>query len=326
LEPFVSQPETFEFDVAFSFVATDEATAVSVAELLRDRFRVFVYSEQQKKLAGRDGEEAFANVFARQARVVVVFYRQEWGKTSWTRIEETAIRGRAHDQGYDFSLWVPLDKDVILPAWLPKTRLWYNLERFGDAGLQAVIEQLIQERGGNTKPETLAERAERMQREIKLGDARTKLIEGYDANSARQVSSSAKEISDGIATWVEGGGLANAQVKRYGSHSLLVYFEREPKAPACLLLRWTQPYTNHIGSKARLIATIYEGLPEVPEVWIIDQPTQIEELAFAPDLNGAFEICWKKDGENVRLSSQAAIDAIARHFMNAIVRLSEPKR
>lgn len=252
----MTQLDAFEYEVAFSFVAVDESIAIRIADLLRDRFRVFVYSEQQKKLAGRDGEEAFANVFTRQARVVVIFYRQEWGKTPWTRIEETAIRGRAHDQGYDFTLWVPLDKAAVLPMWVPKTRLWYNLERFGDTGLLAVIEQLIQEQGGDTKPETLAERGERMQREIKLGDARTKLIEGYDPSSAQRVASSAKEISDGIATWIEGGALPHAQVRRSGTHSLLVSVDRAPKAPACLLLRWTQPYTNHIGPKARLIATI----------------------------------------------------------------------
>ncbi|HUJ02854.1 MAG TPA: hypothetical protein VLW75_04385 [Rhizomicrobium sp.] len=322
----MTQPDEFEYEVAFSFIASDESIAIKNADLLRDRFRVFVYSEQQKKLAGRDGEEAFAKVFAKQARVVVIFFRQEWGKTPWTRIEETAIRGRAHDQGYDFTLWVPLDKSADVPAWVPKTRLWYNLERFGDTGLRAVIEQLIQEQGGDTKPETLHERSERMQREIKLGDARSKLIEGYDLSSAQTVAASAKEISDGIVTWVENGGLPDAQVRRHGTYTLLISDDRTPRAPACLLLRWTQPYRNHIGPKARIIATIYEGTPEFPGLWVVDQPIQVEEFNFAPDLNYAFEICWKKNGDDTELSPQATIDMIAMRFMNAIVRLSEPKR
>jgi hypothetical protein len=94
--------ETFKYDIAFSFLSQDETVAQQLNDLLQDRYRTFLYSERQKELAGTDGEETFKAVFAKEAGIVAVLYRAEWGTTAWTRIEQTAIRDRAHDDGYDF--------------------------------------------------------------------------------------------------------------------------------------------------------------------------------------------------------------------------------
>ena len=47
----------FEYDIAFSFLAEDEMLATQLNDLLQDRFKTFLYSKQQEKLAGTDGEE-----------------------------------------------------------------------------------------------------------------------------------------------------------------------------------------------------------------------------------------------------------------------------
>ena len=83
-------PEDFEFDVALSFLAKDEPLALRLADLIRERLRTFIYSKEQEQLAGRDGEEKFAQVFGRGARIVVVLHRQGWGTTPWTRVEMRA--------------------------------------------------------------------------------------------------------------------------------------------------------------------------------------------------------------------------------------------
>ncbi len=150
--------------VAISFQGADEALATEITDLLQDRFRVFIYSKKQEVLAGRDGEERFGEVFQRQALIVVVLCRPEWGQTPFTRIEETAIRNRAFDEGYDFSLFVPTTQPPFSPKWLPRTRLHYGLKRFGAKGLAAVVERLIEERGGTARIESLADRAARFQR------------------------------------------------------------------------------------------------------------------------------------------------------------------
>src|SRR5260370_10916521 len=104
------QPDRFRYDVAFSFLASDEATAWVVNELVSDRLRTFFYTEHQKSLVAADGIDAFSQAYAEDSRTVVVFYRPEWGNTRWTRVEETAIKARGFKQGgSDFLLLVPLD-------------------------------------------------------------------------------------------------------------------------------------------------------------------------------------------------------------------------
>ena len=211
----------YKYDAAFSFLAKDEGRAVSVSDKLSDRFKTFVYSEHQKELAGRDGEEAFARVFSREARIVVIFYREMWGTTPWTRIEQEAIRNRAHDEGYDFTIFVPLDPNPRMPAWLPKHRLWADIERWGESGLAAVIENHIRDSGGEATPETLAMRKERMDRQVEHNNLREQFINGTSHDLARKGQESALAVSNQFAAWAEDAG-TDIEVRRNGSHSVLL--------------------------------------------------------------------------------------------------------
>jgi hypothetical protein len=86
--------------------------ATQLNDHLRDRYRTFLYSRAQEQLVGTDGERTFNAVFEKEARIVAVLLRPEWGHTPWTRIEETAIRNRARprirfhdvyrDESWDF--------------------------------------------------------------------------------------------------------------------------------------------------------------------------------------------------------------------------------
>src|SRR4051794_8510262 len=125
------ESSSYKYDVAFSFLAGDEALAAQLTDLLQDRLKVFLYSRRQGEIAGTDGEKTFNAVFGEQARLVVVLYRSGWGQTPWTRIEETAIRNRAYEHGYDFVKFIPLDDNPSVPKWLPKTQLWFGLKRWG---------------------------------------------------------------------------------------------------------------------------------------------------------------------------------------------------
>ena len=129
----------YEYDVAFSFLAQDELLATNLNDLLQDRLNTFLYSKRQGELAGTDGEQTFNSVFGEKARVVVVLYRAGWGETPWTRIEETAIRNRAFEHGYDFVKFIPLDDQPSVPKWLPRTQLWLGLKRWVLRGLQVYL-------------------------------------------------------------------------------------------------------------------------------------------------------------------------------------------
>lgn len=108
-----------KYDVAISLRWTDVERARQLYDLLRDRLDVFLSDEKQEDIAGKDGEEKFGHVFRDEARVVVVFYRPSWGDTPFTRAEESAIKQRAWNEGYDFSIWVPVDEEKSVPPYLP---------------------------------------------------------------------------------------------------------------------------------------------------------------------------------------------------------------
>lgn len=156
----------YKYDVAFSFLADDEDIATNINDIIKDRLTTFIYSERQKELAGTDGEKTFSRVFGSEVRIVFVLYRKGWGETSWTRIEETAIRNRCFDEGYDFVLFAPLEKNLELPRWLPKNRIWLGLDRWGIEDAASVIESRVQEAGGIPKEETVEDRISRLKNEI----------------------------------------------------------------------------------------------------------------------------------------------------------------
>ena len=155
----------YKYEVAFSFLSKDEPLAHQLNDLLADRITTFIYSKQQELLSGTDGEETFNRVFGHDARFVVILYRDGWGETPWTRIEKTAIRNREHDEGWDFTLFIVLDKSSQIPRYIPKNRLWFDMERWGLEAAAPVIEQRLVELGGEIRNESIGDRAERLKRE-----------------------------------------------------------------------------------------------------------------------------------------------------------------
>jgi hypothetical protein len=49
-------------------VSGDEAFAQAIADLLSDRYQVFLYTDRQREIAGTDGELTSNAVFAKESR------------------------------------------------------------------------------------------------------------------------------------------------------------------------------------------------------------------------------------------------------------------
>ena len=179
----MNRPE-YKYDVAFSFLSHDEALATELNDMLQDRLRTFLYSKKQGELAGTDGEKTFNAVFGHETRMVVVLYRSERGQTPWTRIEETAIRNRAFEEGYDFLKFIPLDEPPTVPKWLPRTQLWIGLKRWGVTGGASAIEARVEELGGEPHEETVTERAARLNRSLKFKEGRKQFLSSHQAVKA----------------------------------------------------------------------------------------------------------------------------------------------
>lgn len=175
----------YNFDIAFSFLNQDEELALNIYDLLKDSLNCFIYTEQQKKLSGTNGETTFNSVFSKESRIVVILYRKDWGTTKWTRIEETAIRNRGFDNGYDFVILIPLDNNPKPPSWLPKNRLWIGLKRWGIESAASVIEARAQEMGGNIKVSSIADKTASIESEIKKQEEITNFL---DTHEGREVA------------------------------------------------------------------------------------------------------------------------------------------
>jgi hypothetical protein len=174
--------EPFTYDVAFSLLNRDEPLARKIERLLRP-LAVFLFTEQQEKIAGTDGIDTFSRVFAREARIVAVLYRGEWGKTRFTRIEESALKRRAFEDGQDFLTFVPLD-NTELPLWLDPQRLWLDLERLGPKGVAAVLKERVARAGRVVREETAEELAQRIDQEREWRERRENILRSPQALEA----------------------------------------------------------------------------------------------------------------------------------------------
>lgn len=175
----------FKYDVAFSFLTVDESVATQLHAKLKGRLSSFLYTDaaRQREIGGRDGDEAYGRVFGEEARTVVVLYRSGWGDKGFTQIESTAIRNRGFDHGHEFLTFINRDNSP-LPKWLPKSRVWVGLDRFGVDHAATVIESRVQEAGGEPYDETAIARAERMQVEHLAENDRQLFLDSQDGAKA----------------------------------------------------------------------------------------------------------------------------------------------
>lgn len=250
----------YKYDVALSFLQEDEPIALQLKEALSRQFSVFVYSERQRELAGTDGMDTFTDVFAKHARVCVVLFRDGWGQTKWTRIEETAIKTRAFNAGWDFLLVIGLGTAPSPPLWLPPTKIWLGWDQFGLKGAEAVIHARIGEAGGVAHDESSVDRAKRLARaaaEEQVLQRRLRSDEGVRLARASfeelfaQLSDAVTEITKPRAdgTSVEIGCEENRQQSMYPA--IVVRTSRWS-----VMFHWEQQYANSLDGSALVVTRV----------------------------------------------------------------------
>jgi len=239
----------YEYDVAFSFLADDEALATSIADELRERMKVFIYSERQKELVGKDGLEEFSSLFRENARICVVLYRDGWGQTKWIRIEETAIKERALEDGWEFLIVIALDSSK-LPPWLPKTKIWFEIERYGARAAAAAIDARVQEAGGEPREESPQETAARLASAAKMRAEREQFL-----GSVEGVRASEGELA-AMFEYLEQEAISIKSVP----DSPQITFQKAGKTrcivstpTASFTMGWTQQYSNTLKYSVLLI-------------------------------------------------------------------------
>jgi len=282
----------YKYDVAFSFLTQDEGLALQINDLIKNRVKTFIYPEKQKELAGKNGEEAFSRVFESEARFVFVLYRDGWGDTPWTRIEQTAIRNRAFDTGYDFVLFAKIDTSSTVPKWLPKTQIWIGIERWGVEGAASVIEARVQEMGGAPIEETVDDRALRQAKEIKDEIGKRALL-----NSEQGVRM-ANEAAHNLFSEIE------RITARLTDDPSAINLNFEAKTEHCrvfgsgfsISLYWHSQFSNSL-SDARLYLTLYTGIVSIRGggAFPFTEPKELKKIVFQFDLARNRSPFWREE-------------------------------
>lgn len=298
-----------EYDIALSFMAQDEPLAMQLADHFEGRLRVFLYSRKQEQLAGTDGEKSFNDVFGRQARLVVVLYRDGWGQTPWTRIEETAIRNRAFDEGYDFVVFIPLDDRPSVPRWLPRSQLWIGLSRWGVPGAASVIDARVQELGGEPQNESLEAKAGRVERALGYESRRAQYLGSNEG--VRGANASFEQLRESLLAAITRiqAAAPSLQLQHKATDRQIAVLSTGP----ALLIAWRNKYINTL-DESHLEASAWNGHPPFPGVRFYEEPSSLGALKLQPDLGLDDGHAWMaKTTQGSRLLSGTAA---AEHILD----------
>ncbi len=191
--------DDYKYEVAISCTKEDESVAQELHDLLQPRVKsIFFYPENQKELIGQDGVQKFGSVFRTESRVALVVYREKWGKTPWTLVEENAIKEMCLNGGW--ARVILHSTDGTAPLWLPKFYIWSG-SRYGLSALAAAVEQKVQEEGGQVGEEDVLAKAQRIRRSLAVKEAREArrfTVEAVDAaHKERQAIN--KQLADLVA-------------------------------------------------------------------------------------------------------------------------------
>ena len=287
--------EEYKYDVGFSFLQQDEQLAIEIADRIRDRVKVFIYSEQQKELIANDGVDAFSQVFRNGARVVVVLYRGDWGKTKWTRIEETAVKSRQLDEGFKFLVLISFDSKH--PVWYPDTWIWGDLQRYGIDGAASVIEARVREVGGMIQSRSAVDDAIKLQHEI-VFETERKTWRG----STEGVLRAQQELE---TLFVELKQLAD-KITEQSSHAR-VQFEGCGDKVCCLFSRglalqvvWHVRYNNTL-SESKLFVKILDAYYATNyRISKRGEPIILSDVRYDVDLSKDRRVGWRETEVNKR--------------------------
>jgi hypothetical protein len=186
---------SYSYDAAISAVGYDAATAQRLADRLRPRLGLPVFSTCEHHAAvGGDGRTRLAErVLRTEARVVVVLHQRLWGATASTQLEQDVLAHRAAHEGTEFLHVIALEASER-PAWMSAATRARDENGAGkDSTLDAMVEAIIAavvRAGGTARADTPADVEARAAREADLDRER-----GFFLRSPGGTSASTREFA-----------------------------------------------------------------------------------------------------------------------------------
>jgi hypothetical protein len=315
------------YDVAISFLARDEATAKALADQLEaGGLKVFFFPRRQKDLAGTNGMETMRAPFL-EARVVVILFKEPWGKTPWTGVEQTAITERCLAGGWPSLMFVQLDKTSAIPRWLPTTHIRFSFPDYGLDQLVGAIKARVQEHGGRVTPPDAMSEARRVQRERQyladreglMSDQRWigTVVHPSVQQTMTELVRLAGEVNKNHSFQIQAGEGDKTCVLRSGYVSMAV--------------GWRQPFLNrvsdHGSNKCYLRAGEFSGTVFLPgeRGIIIYRPKPLKEHRFKVEVAQDRKLVWVEDGKKEHIHPDRLADHIMRYFLDLISRADQGK-
>lgn len=320
------KPDEAKLDVAISFLAKDETLARELNARLDGALNVFFFPRNQETLAGTDGLETMREPFL-SSRVAVVIFNSEWGATPWTRVEETAIKERCLEAGWDGLMFVQVDKSTALPKWLPSTHVRFSLEDYGIDQLAGAIKSQVQRLGGKIqKPDALSRG-----RQVK---AEQDFLRDRDA-MMRDTSWITGAVHPAIRQTMQDVAGLIAQLNSESQFAIEVgVFDRQGTMRSnnvSLGMGWKQPIANLLadydGNECYLRVAEFHGNLALPgeRVWWVEQPRKLKEHKFKVDVSAARGLVWKEVGKNEVIEPDKLADRLVHIFLNLLSRANSGK-
>lgn len=125
----------YEYDVAFSFAGEDREYVEKVAELLKDKIRIFYDRFVEFDLWGKNLYEHLSEVYSKKSKYVVMFISEYYSKKLWTNHERQSAQERAFNE----------NREYILPSRFDNTKIPGVLETTGYIDLTKINENKFAE-------------------------------------------------------------------------------------------------------------------------------------------------------------------------------------
>jgi hypothetical protein len=312
-----------KYDVAISFLADDEAIAAELNRQLSETMNVFFFPRRQEELAGTDGMESMRKPFYEDSRLMVVLFRSRWGKTRWTAIEELAVKDACFNGEWNRLFFVALDRNSILPGWLPPHYVRYNWEDFGSNQIVGVIKARVLENGGKPSPMTAMKQAELFRKEEEYRAARNSIELRPGIPS---VQAEAKALLEAVKAKCD-------EIRDAGHVDIDCELDARqlPRALGCIITNrqvslaawWDQRYMNTIRDGAALHVREFNGpllLPsEAGRIYSV-QAKLLKDTIYKPDLFRTCELGWSSKNSDDIISTSKMADYIVLQFIRLLER------
>jgi hypothetical protein len=273
--------------------------------------------------------------FFDDSRVMVVLYQDPWGKTPWTRVEETAIKEACLEHGWERLFFMVLDRASRLPVWLPQNLVRFNYVDFGLEQAVGAIKARVHENGGQHLPLTPMKRAEIFKADelFRRDKERMNTAEGIG-----KILNSVVELFRNIER-----ECADVNAQGFLQIRCESSFKERSQVQSCtmtdgrvgMVVAWNQLYTNVLDHSALTISEYNCGLilpSELGQRMYWDQPQRIQQIRYSPELSLVREYGWKHESATEFMSSSALaqrcviqfVDLVNRYARGDIERRSSP--